>query len=225
MICIKCFCWENVLCISGQQIQNNFSSNDIKRQRKSSKDSKRHQKTSKYIERHRKTLKGIKRHQKTSTDIKIQQKTSKDIERNQNAHQCLLYNSFKISCCTIRRKQRKQRFFTPSLQSRHFALSFFVWDTTNSQSFLDRRYGKAFKMSSFLSFTTLAWKEKASSNFCKGSKLRKHGSSHQNVQKREAISRLLLQLWMCTKTGAQSDTIPRIWSLADVLWCVFLVPV
>ena len=133
------------------------------------------------------------------------------------------YDSFKISRC-IRRKQRNQQFFTLSLKSRHFTLSF-KWDTTNSQSFLDRRYGKAFKMSSFLSFTTLAWKEKASSNFCNGSKLGKHGSSHQNVQKREAISRLLLQLWMCTKTGAQSDTIPRMWSLADVLWCVFLVPV
>ena len=137
--------------------------------------------------------------------------------------QCLLCNNFKISCCTVRRKQRNQQFFTDSLQSRHFALSI-VWDTTNSQSFLDRRYGKAL-IRSFLSFTTLAWKEKASSNFCNGSKLGKHGSSHQNVQKREAISRLLLQLWMCTKTGAQSDTIPRMWSLADVLWCVFLVPV
>ena len=97
--------------------------------------------------------------------------------------QPLLCNSFKISCCTIRRKQRNHQFFTLSLKSRHFTLSFKL-DTTNSQSFLDRRYGKAFKMSSFLSFTTLAWKEKASSNFCNGSKLGKHGSSHQKRSKK-----------------------------------------
>ena len=98
----------------------------------------------------------MERYQMASQGIKMHQKRSKDIEINQN--KSLLYivlKSLPVLGCAIRRTQRNQQFFTPSLQSRDFALSF-LWDTTNSQSFLDRRYGKAFKMSSFLSFTTLA---------------------------------------------------------------------